>query len=299
MMKKHGIGKRLFTLAATMMAALALTSVSPMSHVQAASQAEQAGYTFTEVTGIWCTLEDTPVYSMPSVDSVPLGILPKDTSMNVTGICDQTKWFRIDYNGIEGYVDRSHLEVGSADKDLAQVRESFINHIVAGHLTWTDNNGNNIKDRSTLENTLTLEAVSENYDYIKYYDDYCDVIFAPLLVSNGFDRHTAEEIWCWVNLERERSGLPKLEWDEATYDYACKRAQEIVTDFSHDGCTQAHGENIGYMTAAYANAYQLHMQWNESPGHHANYMDTDYTKGACAVFVYNGVAYAVENFMFY
>lgn len=38
MMKKHGIGKRLFTLAATMMAALALTSVSPMSHVQAASQ---------------------------------------------------------------------------------------------------------------------------------------------------------------------------------------------------------------------------------------------------------------------
>ena len=52
-MKKHGIGKRLFTLAATMMAALALTSVSPMSHVQAASQAEQAGYTFTEVTGIW------------------------------------------------------------------------------------------------------------------------------------------------------------------------------------------------------------------------------------------------------
>lgn len=79
-----------------------------------------------------------------------------------------------------------HLEVGSADKDLAQVRESFINHIVAGHLTWTDNNGNNIKDRSTLENTLTLEAVSENYDYIKYYDDYCDVIFASLVSVKWF-----------------------------------------------------------------------------------------------------------------
>ena len=52
MMKKHNTGKRLLALAAVMAAALALTSISPMSHVQAASQAEQAGYTFTDVTGI-------------------------------------------------------------------------------------------------------------------------------------------------------------------------------------------------------------------------------------------------------
>ena len=206
MMKKHNTGKRLLALAAVMAAALALTSISPMSHVQAASQAEQAGYTFTDVTGIWCTLEDAPVYSLPSADSVPFGILPKDTSLNVTGICDQTKWFRIDYNGVEGYVDRSYLEVGSEYKDLTQLRESFINHIVAGHLTWTDSNGNNIKDRATLENTLTPEVVSENYDYIKYYDNYCDVIFAPLLMTNGFDRHTAEEIWCAVK-RREKSPI--------------------------------------------------------------------------------------------
>ena len=298
-MKKNHTNRRHFALVVAMTVVLALVGVTPMASVQAASPAETAGYTFTEVTGCWCTIAEAPVYSLPSTDSVPLGILPKDQTVNVTGMCDQNKWFRIDFNGVDGYVDKAYLAVGMQDKDLAQMRESFINHVVAGHLTWTDNNGNIIKDRASLEKILTLEAVAENYDYIKYYDDYADMLYERMSVKNGFDRHTAEEIWCWVNVEREQAGLPKLAWDEATYDYACQRAQAIIADFSHNGCIGAHGENIAYMATSQANAYQLHMLWKSSPGHYANFMDTDFTKGACAVYVYNGVAYAVENFMFY
>ena len=298
-MKKHNIKQKLFTFAAAMAAALVLMNVLPAQSVLAAGLAEEAGYTFTDVKGYWCPIADIPVYNLPSADSVPLGILSQGTAVSVTGMCDQNKWYRILYNGVEGYVDRIYMTVELPDKDLVQLRESFINHVVAGHLTLTDNNGNLIKDRALIESTVTLEAIMEKYDEIKYYDNYCDILFGELLVTDGFDRHTAEEIWCWINVEREQAGLPNLEWDEATYDYACKRAQEIVTNFSHDGCTEAHGENIGYMTATAANAYRLHMQWNQSPGHYSNYMDTDYTKGACAVFVYKGMAYAVENFMFY
>ena len=38
------------------------------------------------------------------------------------------------------------------------------------------------------------------------------------------------------------------------------------------------------------------MSWYLSPGHHANYLDSRYGSGACAVYVYNGSVYAVENF---
>lgn len=38
------------------------------------------------------------------------------------------------------------------------------------------------------------------------------------------------------------------------------------------------------------------MGWYNSPGHHANYMNSKFAAGACAVYVYNGYYYAVENF---
>ena len=43
-------------------------------------------------------------------------------------------------------------------------------------------------------------------------------------------------------------------------------------------------------------AYRIHMQWFYSTGHHNNYMLSSYVKGACAIYVYQGVWYAVENF---
>lgn len=38
------------------------------------------------------------------------------------------------------------------------------------------------------------------------------------------------------------------------------------------------------------------MMWFLSPGHHENYMSDIYGSGACAVYVYNGMTYAVQNF---
>lgn len=74
---------------------------------------------------------------------------------------------------------------------------------------------------------------------------------------------------------------------------ACQRAQAIVSDFSHNGCGN-YGENIALNSAG--SAYRIHMQWFYSTGHHNNYMLSSYVKGACAIYVYQGVWYAVENF---
>ena len=72
-----------------------------------------------------------------------------------------------------------------------------------------------------------------------------------------------------------------------------QREQAIVSDFSHNGCGN-YGENIAVNSAG--SAYRIHMQWFYSTGHHNNYMLSSYVKGACAIYVYQGVWYAVENF---
>lgn len=54
------------------------------------------------------------------------------------------------------------------------------------------------------------------------------------------------------------AGLNALTWDEDIYNFACQRAQAIVSDFSHNGCGN-YGENIALNSAG--SAYRIHMQW--------------------------------------
>lgn len=113
--------------------------------------------------------------------------------------------------------------------------------------------------------------------------------------ADGFDRGIAEQIWEYVNAERVAAGLNSLAWDEKVYDFACRRAQEIVTDFSHNGNDSNYAENI-LGPSRNGDPYYLHMVWYNSSGHHSNYMSPNHIGGACAVYVHDGLYYAVENF---
>lgn len=132
-----------------------------------------------------------------------------------------------------------------------------------------------------------------SYDGMIYDVDEGTWIDMPEVHPDGFDRSAAEEVWSYVNAERTAAGLNALTWDEDIYNFACQRAQAIVSDFSHNGCGN-YGENIALNSAG--SAYRIHMQWFYSTGHHNNYMLSSYVKGACAIYVYQGVWYAVENF---
>jgi hypothetical protein len=109
----------------------------------------------------------------------------------------------------------------------------------------------------------------------------------------------AKQILEYVNAERTANGRSALVWDESIYNYACQRAQEIVTDFSHDkNAHSGYGENILMRTANItSSAYDLYMQWYNSSGHHTNYLNSQWSTTACAVYYYNGAYYAVQNFM--
>lgn len=114
--------------------------------------------------------------------------------------------------------------------------------------------------------------------------------------ENGIDRRAAEEVWSYMNAERAEAGLNTIAWDEEIYNFACQRAQAIIADFSHNGCGN-YSENIEKGTmGAKPNGYNIHSVWHYSQGHYNNYMNSRHTKGACAVFVYDGMYYAVEEF---
>jgi uncharacterized protein YkwD len=202
------------------------------------------------------------VRDLPSTDGKKLGSLSTNQGVAVTGQCNETGWYRIEYNGSTGYVSNKYL---SDEQATAQnTTNGDTSNGASGSTPGTDTGATNAGGASTSTN------------------------------ANGLDRSTAEAVWAKVNAERSAAGLSTLAWDETAYSFACSRAQQIVSDFSHDGNTDYYGENIYNGSNG---ADRIHQAWHNSTGHYNNYMNTMYTAGACAVYLVDGYAYAVETFV--
>ena len=114
--------------------------------------------------------------------------------------------------------------------------------------------------------------------------------------SDGyFDYDAALDIIRLTNEERAKVGLAPLAVDEQLMDIACKRAGEIVSDYSHaglaDDCADC-GENIfGRYTVESPVAV-----WMNSEGHRAGILYADYTRIGVSVYVTGGKRWAVQIF---
>ena len=255
-------------------------------------KAETIGYTYTDMSAIMYAKSAVNVRSLPSTDGTRLGTLVANQPVAVTGQCNETGWYRIQYGDGEAYVSNKYLvseTVTTESTQTVQVEETpvyssdpHMNELIAAaiakfgpNIIIFDDGG--IHDPITWEQLGTLDKMAGKVT----------------TVENGFDRAAAEEVWAYVNAERTAAGLNPIAWDEGIYNFACQRAQAIVTDFSHNGHGN-YGENIE--CGSPLGGYHIHMGWYNSPGHHNNYMRSDYTRGACAVYIYEGSCYAVENF---
>ena len=147
-------------------------------------------------------------------------------------------------------------------------------------LKQSDKNKSGKKKNTTVADTT--DSNKPPHDGMIYDVNEGTWIDMPEVHPDGFDRSAAEEVWSYVNAERTAAGLNALTWDEDIYNFACQRAQAIVSDFSHNGCGN-YGENIALNSAG--SAYRIHMQWFYSTGHHNNYMLSSYVNGACLVVI--------------
>lgn len=264
---------------------------------------ESAGYTYTEDSRMMYAKSTVTVRSLPSTSGNKLGSLSKNQEVTVTGQCNETGWYRISYNNAEGFVSNKYL----ADEPVAvSVAQAGTN---TGKNTSTST-GDPVTDAAIAKygpNIMIFEDgtiySTETWQQVGTLDGSVDngsttsnttVTTKRNSHEDGYDRAIAEEIWGYMNAERTSAGLDAIAWNEDIYNFSCTRAKQIVTDFSHSGCG-GYGENILYRNSS-QDAYDMHMQWHDSYGHHYNYMTDFWTDGACAVYFQNGTAYAVQNF---
>ncbi|MBS5465593.1 MAG: SH3 domain-containing protein [Clostridium sp.] len=94
-----------------------------------------------------------------------------------------------------------------------------------------------------------------------------------------FDRAMAEQVFALVNEERVANGIPALIWSEDVYNIAVQRCYENDIHASMRAGT-SENQSEGQQTAE-----EIYQGWHDSPGHHDNYMNPNYTYSAVAVRV--------------
>jgi uncharacterized protein YkwD len=247
------------------------TEESEETEAEAAATGDSTDYTYTDMSATMYADSSVSVRDLPSTDGNKLGSLSANQEVTVTGQCNETSWYRIEYKNGVGYVSNKYLSeekvaTTSTGSGSGSASDSTDSSASAG-----------TSDASVAASTGSTASASTSTH------------------ADGLDRSVAEAIWAKVNAERSAAGISTLAWDEAAYSNACTRAQQLVSDYSHNGQSSLYGENIAKGTGIYS-ADGIHQCWHDSTGHYNNYMNPKYAVGACAVYYYNGYTYAVEVF---
>lgn len=73
------------------------------------TQTETSQYTFTDLDKVMYAESSVNVRDLPSIDGTKLGGLSKAQEVHVTGQCNESNWYRIEYDGAVGYVSNDYL----------------------------------------------------------------------------------------------------------------------------------------------------------------------------------------------
>ena len=216
--------------------------------------AADAGYTYSELNQTMYAKSAVNVRDLPSTDGKKIGSLKASQEITVTGKCDQTGWYRFDWNNTTGYVSDKYIV---SEKPVSNVATS----------TGNSNTGNNTA--ATQQNTAAPAATPAPAQTTT-------TNTIPNSSEPYFDRAMAEQIFALVNADRVANGLNALEWSEDDYNIAMQRCCE---DDGHNSMRGGTSENYAF---GYTSAQDVYQGWHDSTGHHNNYLNATYTKSAVA-----------------
>lgn len=219
------------------------------------STAVSTGYTYSELNQTMYAKSTVNVRDLPSTDGKKIGSLKASQEITVTGKCDQTGWYRFELNNTTGYVSDRYI-----------VSEKPAVNTVA-----STNNSSNTAGNTTQQNTAAPAATPVP----------AQTTTAGTTDTSGeyFDRAMAEQVFALVNEERVANGIPALIWSEDVYNIAVQRCYE---NDIHAGMRAGTSEN---QSEGQQTAEEIYQGWHDSPGHHDNYMNPNYTYSAVAVRV--------------
>lgn len=230
--------------------------------------AVSTGYTYSELSQTMYAKSAVNVRDLPSTDGKKIGSLKASQEIVVTGKCDQTGWYRFDWNNTIGYVSDKYI-----------VSEKPAVNTVASANNSSNTAGNQYASNTGTDEFGISDAVIENFMKTHGNGGTGNTTTGNTSTTNDyFDRAAAEQIFALVNAERTAAGIPALTWSEDMYNIAVQRCYE---DDVHAGVRAGTIEN--YTTGDGSDAAAIHQKWHDSEGHRNTYMRAEYTYGAVAV----------------
>ena len=228
------------------------------------STAVSTGYTYSELSQTMYAKSAVNVRDLPSTDGKKIGSLKASQEITVTGKCDQTGWYRFDWNNTTGYVSDKYI-----------VSEKPVSNVAA---TGNNNTAGNQYASNTVDDTFGItEEQIENF--MKTHGDGATGNTTTTTSKDAyFDRAMAEQVFAMVNAERSAAGIPELTWSEDLYNLAVERCN---ADNGHAGATTAENYQAGQPDEVSASF--IHQKWHDSQGHYNNYMDSRHVAGAVAI----------------
>lgn len=223
--------------------------------------AVSTGYTYSELNQTMYAKSAVNVRDLPGTDGKKIGSLKASQEITVTGKCDQTGWYRFELNNTTGYV---------SDKYIVSEKPA-VNTVVANTATAGNSNTAGNTTAATQQNTAAPAATPAP----------AQTTTTGTTDTSGeyFDRAMAEQVFALVNEERVANGIPALIWSEDVYNIAVQRCYE---NDIHAGMRAGTSEN---QSEGQQTAEEIYQGWHDSPGHHDNYMNPNYTYSAVAVRV--------------
>lgn len=223
------------------------------------------GYTYSELSQTMYAKSAVNVRDLPSTDGKKIGSLKASQEITVTGKCDQTGWYRFDWNNTTGYVSDKYI-----------VSEKPVSNVTAN--TGNSNTAGNQYASNTVDDTFGItEEQIENF--MKTHGDGTTGNTTTTTSKDAyFDRAMAEQVFAMVNAERSAAGIPELTWSEDLYNLAVERCN---ANDEHAGATTP--ENYQAGEPGEVSASFIHQKWHDSQGHYNNYMDSRHVAGAVAI----------------
>ena len=158
------------------------------------SEPEQTTYSYTDKSATMQALSSVNVRDLPDTNGNKVGGLSTNQEVSVTGQCNETGWYRINYNGGTAYVSNSYL--GDSKVETKKNTNSN-NSSQSSSNTGTSSNTNNQQPATTSDdtgNTASEELPSNPYPLNTLVEDTGSSVSFYLLDSPGQGMTTPYEM---------------------------------------------------------------------------------------------------------
>ena len=118
----------------------------------------QPQYTYTDMNVTMYAKSSVNVRSLPSADGERLGSLSTNQEVKVTGQCNETGWYRIEFNGATGYVSNNYLSDSKVEVQTTTAAPSTQGSNDSGSSGGSSNNSSS--NRSAEQEALYNELIS-------------------------------------------------------------------------------------------------------------------------------------------